>query len=436
MPQKPSFKEAFFFWLKLGFISFGGPAGQIAIMHQFLVEEKKWISESKFLHALNYCMLLPGPEAQQMATYMGWLLHGIRGGLTAGILFVLPSVFILLLLSILYVTFGNLPYVYALFNGLKPAVIAIIVVALIKIASKSLVSLLHYVIAIFSFVSIFFFDFPFPLIILFAISIAFILQKVAPSFLDSEKFKKREFTSEKEYVINSNSVVPHAKNTSARAIKLIFAFIILWAVPILCFYLFAYGQTFWINLSMFFTKSAFLTFGGAYAILPYVAQVSVEKFHWLSEFQMIDGLALGETTPGPLIMVLAFVGFMGAYNHYNLSVLHGIMGLLATVWFTFLPCFLFVFIGAPFIEQTRDNLKVKNYLNIVTAAIAGVILSLTIYLLKAILYKPGIGLEPQNWFNLAWIFISLFALYRLKINMVLWIGISAFAGLGYYIAFL
>jgi chromate transporter len=435
MPQKPSFKEAFYFWLKLGFISFGGPAGQIAIMHQFLVEKKKWISESRFLHALNYCMLLPGPEAQQMATYMGWLMHGIRGGLIAGILFVLPSVFILLLLSILYVTFGSLPAVYALFDGLKPAIIAIIIVALIRIGSKSLVSFLHYVMATLSFVAIFFFNFPFPLIILFAILFSIVLQKYFPSYLIREKTESTQPLSEVGYYINSDTYIPETKKNKMRILRLIAVFSILWSTPLLFFYFFINDNSFWISLSIFFSKAAMVTFGGAYAVLPYVAQVSVEKFHWLNEFQMIDGLALGETTPGPLIMVLAFVGFMGAYNHYNFSILHGAAGLFTTVWFTFLPCFLFIFIGAPFIERTRENLRIKNFLSFVSSAIVGVIFSLTIYLTKALFFISGSGMDKDTWFNVFWILISLLALYKFRINMVLWILISALTGLGYYLAF-
>lgn len=436
MTQKPSFKEAFLFWLKLGFISFGGPAGQIAIMHQFLVEKKKWISESRFLHALNYCMLLPGPEAQQMAIYMGWLLHGIRGGIIAGVLFVLPSVFILMSLSILYVTFGDLPAIYALFNGLKPAVIAIVAVALLKIGSRSLTTWLHYFAAISSFIAIFFFNIPFPLIIIAAFAVAFIFQKAGFLWHKPEDKSDRESEREKEYFINSRSVIPHAEFNKGKIFKLIVSFSLLWLTPFLLIYLFVSNKLFWINLSMFFTKTALVTFGGAYAVLPYVAQVSVEKFDWLSNLQMMDGLALGETTPGPLIMVLAFVGFMGAYNHFNFSILHGIFGLFTTVWFTFLPCFLFIFMGAPFIEKTQSNVNVKGVLSVISSAVVGVILSLTLYLFKAVVFASGTGFADLNWFSLFWIIISFIALYRFRINMLLWIAISALAGLGYYMAFL
>jgi chromate transporter len=436
MQQKPSFKEAFLFWLKLGFISFGGPAGQISIMHEFLVEKKKWISESRFLHALNYCMLLPGPEAQQMATYMGWLLYGIRGGLVAGILFVLPSVFILLLLSVLYVTFGDLPYVYALFNGLKPAVIAIIAVALVKIGSRSLSTFFHYFFAISSFIAVFFFNIPFPLIIVSAIVIAFVFQRAGFLSPPSESLVETGSEMEKEFFINSSTVIPWAVYGKRKIFKLIIIFILLWLIPFLIIQFFVIAKSFWFSLGLFFTKAAFVTFGGAYAVLPYVAQVSVQKFHWLNSFQMIDGLALGETTPGPLIMVLAFVGFMGAYNHYNLSILHGSFGLFVTVWFTFLPCFLFIFAGAPFIEKTRNNLQLKGVLSLISASVVGVILSLTVYLFKTVVLNNPVDAGSFNWFNFLWIIISFIMLQRFKVNMILWIAISALAGLGYYAAFL
>lgn len=435
MPQRPSFKEAFLFWLKLGFISFGGPAGQIAIMHEFLVEKKKWISESKFLHALNYCMLLPGPEAQQMATYSGWLLHGVKGGLVAGILFVLPSVFILLALSILYVLFGNLPVVLALLNGLKPAVVAIVMVALFKIGRKSLSAFFHYAIAILSFIAVWFFNVPFPLIIISAVISAFIIQKTKPSFFNSVKTENSKEFSEEDYYINSGTVIGHAAYNKVRIIRQLLTGLILWLVPFMLIAFFIRDTSFWNTMSFFFTKAALVTFGGAYAVLPYVAQVSVDQFHWLNKYQMIDGLALGETTPGPLIMVLVFVGFMGGYNHYASSLMFGTIGLFITAWFTFLPSFLFILVGAPLIERTQHIPGIKNVLSIVTAAVVGVILNLSIYLLKAVVMEPGAAGPSFNFFNIFWVTASFIALYRFKINMILWIGISALAGLGYYFLF-
>ncbi|HEX8516127.1 MAG TPA: chromate efflux transporter [Bacteroidia bacterium] len=433
-PEPPSFKEAFLFWLKLGFISFGGPAGQIAIMHEFLVEKKKWLSESKFLHALNYCMLLPGPEAQQMATYTGWLLHGTRGGLAAGILFILPSIFILLGLSILYVLYGQLPLVYSILNGLKPAIIAIVVLALVKIGKRSLTTVLHYIIAISSFIAICFFNVQFPLIIIATILTGVIVQRYGASYLGKERPEAAWESGETGYFINSGTVIPHAGFNKGRLIKQSLTGLLLWLVPF-CSIVFLADNDLWGLMAWFFTKAALVTFGGAYAVLPYVAQVSVEKFHWLTEFQMIDGLALGETTPGPLIMVLAFVGFMAGFNQPGFSILSGTAGLFISVWFTFLPSFLFVLIGAPWIERTHGNLRIKRILSVITAAVAGVILNLVIYLLMILLDNCGRSVSGECIFSIAWIIVSLVALQRFKINMILWIGISALAGLGYYLLF-
>ena len=429
-PLKPTFNEAFKFWLKLGFISFGGPAGQIAIMHEFLVEKKKWISDSRFLHALNYCMVLPGPEAQQLATYIGWLLHGVKGGLTAGILFILPSVFILLGLSVVYVSFGKLAWVAALFYGLKPAIVAIIILAMIKIGKKSLLTPFHYVLAAISFICIFFFNISFPLIILGSIVAGFIALQVYPLLLKPSKATAKSDINESQYYLNKFSA-PIYDGLNARSILLKTSIgVVLWIIPFVFIYLISSQNQFWISLNLFFTKAAFVTFGGAYAVLPYVAQESVQNFHWLSQYEMIDGMALGESTPGPLIMILVFVGFMAGYNIYGGSVAAGTVGLLATTFYTFLPCFLFILIGAPIIEMTKENEKLKSVLSIITAAVVGVVLNLTLYFGEAVIFPKGFQFSP-DWFALVWIVISLVALYRFKINMILWIGISALAGLVY-----
>ena len=431
--NKPAFKEAFWFWLKLGFISFGGPAGQIAIMHEFLVDKKKWISDSRFLHALNYTMILPGPEAQQLATYTGWLLHGTKGGLVAGVFFIFPSMFILLGLTTLYVTYGNIPWVYAMFEGLKPAVIAIVILALIKIGKKSLHTAFHFIIAIAAFVSIFFFNIPFPLIILDALLIAFLTRKLIPSLFHQTNSAKTQLSkAEESYFINENHKIETAGFKSIRLIRQIIAAGIIWIIPLAIFYFFSADFAFWKTLSLFFTKAAFVTFGGAYAVLPYVAQVSVEKLHWLSELQMIDGLALGETTPGPLVMVLVFVGFMAGYNSFNGSILMGSMGLITTTIYTFIPCFLFIFAGAPIIERTRDNESIKKALSIVTAAVVGVILNLTFYLGKVVIFPQELSIMQLDYVVLMWIIVSFFALYRFKVNMITWIGVSALFGLTRY----
>jgi len=431
---KPSFNEAFWFWLKLGFISFGGPAGQIAIMHEFLVEKKKWISDSRFLHALNFTMILPGPEAQQLATYTGWMLHGTKGGLVAGVFFILPSMFILLGLSSLYVTFGNIPWVYALFVGLKPAVIAIVILALIKIGKKSLHTIFHFLIAGAAFVCIFFFNIPFPIIIIGALILAFVSRKFAPKLFKQTAAAKQQLAKDEEnYYINDNSVLPDSGFKLGNLGKQVFSAFCIWVIPLGLFYLLTNDFAFWKDLSMFFTKAAFVTFGGAYAVLPYVAQVSVEKLNWLTELQMIDGLALGETTPGPLVMVLVFVGFMAGYNHFEGSLLMGSIGLFATTLYTFVPCFLFIFVGAPIIERTRDNEKIKQALSIVTAAVVGVILNLTIYLGKAVVFPKELILSQIDFITLGWIAVSFVAMYRFKVNMLIWIGVSALFGLAHYL---
>jgi chromate transporter len=454
-PSRPSFREAFFFWLKLGFISFGGPAGQIGIMHEFLVEKKKWISESRFLHALNYCMLLPGPEAQQLATYTGWLLHGARGGLAAGMLFVLPSVVILLALSIVYALYGKIEWVSSMFGMLKPAVVAIVIVALFKIAGRSLKGIVPLLFAAASFTAIFFFNVPFPLIIITAVALALTLKWLAPALVHNRNSDQKLIGNESSYYINCDTKLSHTSFSAARLTLQVVITVVLWLIPFLLLVLLTSDTSFWKTLTLFFTKAAFVTFGGAYAVLPYVAQVSVEKYGWLSSLEMIDGLALGETTPGPLIMVLAFVGFMAGFNHYGNSVLHGTAGLLVTVYYTFLPCFLFIFAGAPLIERTQQNTNLKAVMNLVSAAVVGVILNLTIYFGVAVVIPEGleelktdiktmIGILPVpsdrdfipssatviiDFIALAWIVISFFALYRFKVNMILWIAISAIVGL-------
>ena len=432
--QKPTFREAMRFWLRLGFISFGGPAGQIAIMHEYLVARKKWISDSRFLHALNYCMILPGPEAQQLATYIGWLLHGTAGGLAAGLLFVLPSLFILLALSVGYVSFGSLPVVYAIFNGLKPAVIAIIMIALFKIGKKSLLTPFHYIIAVSAFIVIYFFQIPFPLIIISTIAISLLAKRFAPQlFISQNKPTKKNEVDESEFYINKNSSVEAKPFQLWQMGKQVVIGAALWLVPLIAFGFFSNDLSFWKTLSVFFTQAAFVTFGGAYAVLPYVAQVSVEKYHWLSNLQMIDGLALGETTPGPLIMVLSFVGFMAGFHHSAGSLWVGMLGLTVTTFYTFLPSFLFIFIGAPFIERTRQNQSIRMLLSFVTAAVVGVILNLTVYLCKAVVFPNGMTFRLIDYVALAWILISFFAMYQKGIGIIKWIGISAVFGLGRYL---
>ncbi len=392
--QHPKFGEAFRFWLKLGFISFGGPTGQIAIMHSELVEKRRWISEARFLHALNYCMLLPGPEAQQLATYIGWLLHKTRGGIAAGTLFVIPSIFILWALSYVYAVYGNIPWIASIFHGLKPAVVAIVASAVIRIGRKALKNEVMWTIAGAAFVAIFFFHIAFPWIILAAGLVGLIGGK-----LWKEKFHVLKIeNSNKAAVLDDESKPPeHAKPSLFRAIKVCVVCISLWWIPVILSANWLGKESTQFHQGLFFSKAAMVTFGGAYAVLPYVSQQAVEHYKWLSAGQMMDGLALAETTPGPLIMVLQFVGFMGGWNHSaNLPpLLSATLSAFLTTWVTFVPCFLWIFLGAPYIEQLRGNLRLTAVLSAITAAVVGVILNLAVWFALHALF-PAKGMV--DWF--------------------------------------
>lgn len=413
---KVSLKESFWFWLKLGFISFGGPAGQIAIMHEYLVEKKKWIEEEKFLHALNFTMFLPGPEAQQLATYCGWLLNGYTGGIIAGSFFVLPSMFILLMLSIVYVKFGSVPPVEAAFNLLKPTVLAIVILALVKIGKKALISKTHTVVAILAGVALTFFKLPFPVIIFSSMFIGFAISKLQANKIDFQK------QANQAPLLNYRQLFMP-----------LFIGALLWLAVFMSVKYFLADYPFYTQMSLFFTKTAFITFGGAYAVLPYVADVSVNQLSWLSAGEMIDGLALGESTPGPLVMVLVFVGFMGGYNQLGHSLFHASFSLILSCFFIFLPCFVLVFSGAPLIERTHNNPTVKTVFSFVTAAVVGVIFSLCIFLAKAALLKNGVwDWNNLNLTSIIWLLVSLVVLYRFKLNVVYWIVISILCGMGLY----
>jgi chromate transporter len=396
--RHPTFREAFLFWLKLGFISFGGPTGQIAIMHAELVEKKKWISEARFLHALNYCMLLPGPEAQQLATYVGWLLHKTWGGIVAGALFIIPSVFILWTLSYIYVAFGNLPWIAAIFYGLKPAVLAIVAAAVLRIGSRALKNEVMWALAAAAFVAIFFLHAPFPLIIITAAAVGFI----------GGKWRRDKFlvirghgNAKAESVLDDSSAVPnHAKPSWARAFKVCLVWIILWSAPVLLLSLWLGSEHTLVREGIFFSKAALVTFGGAYAVLPYVAQQAVQTHHWLTAGQMLDGLGLAETTPGPLIMVVQFVGFLGGWNNPGQlePILAATLGALVTTWTTFTPCFLWIFLGGPYIEKLRGNEALTTTLSAVTAAVVGVVLNLAVWFGLHVIF-PVIG--AVDWFAIA-----------------------------------
>lgn len=388
------FLEALLFWLKLGFVSFGGPAGQIAIMHQELVERRRWISERRFLHALNYCMLLPGPEAQQLATYIGWLLHRSWGGVIAGALFVLPSLFILIALSWLYIAFGDVPLVAGIFYGIKPAVTAIVLQAAHRIGSRALQNNWLWAIAGASFVAIFALNLPFPLIVLGAAVIGYFGGRLAP-----QRFSLGggHASSDKSYgpaLIDDHTPPPdHARFRWPRLALLLVIGATLWLLPMgLLTLLFGWDGTL-TQMGWFFTKAALLTFGGAYAVLPYVYQGAVGHYGWLTPTQMIDGLALGETTPGPLIMVVAFVGFVGAYVQplfgADSAFASGALAACLVTWFTFLPSFLFILAGGPLVESTHNELKFTAPLTAITAAVVGVVLNLALFFGYHVLWPQG-----------------------------------------------
>lgn len=373
--------EAFRFWLKLGFISFGGPSGQIAIMHTELVEKKRWISEARFLHALNYCMLLPGPEAQQLATYVGWLLHRTWGGVVAGSLFVIPSMFILWGLSWIYMAHGTVPWVVAIFYGLKPAVLAIVAAAVIRIGSKALKNEVMWMLAGLAFLAIYVLKIPFPLIILSAAVIGFIGGKVWRDKFLVIRGHEPSADSEGTVIDDEAEAAEHTRPSLRRTLRVGATWITLWWFPVLLLALWVGTEHALFREAIFFSKAALVTVGGAYAVLPYVSQQAVETHHWLTAPQMLDGLGLAETTPGPLIMVLQFVGFAGGWNQPGAlpQLLSASVGAFITTWTTFMPCFLWIFLGAPYIEQLRGNEQLSTALSAVTAAVVGVILNLAVW---------------------------------------------------------
>lgn len=428
-----SFWSAFKFWLKLGFISFGGPAGQIAIMHQELVEKRRWISENRFLHALNYCMLLPGPEAQQLATYIGWLMHKSWGGVIAGILFVAPSLFILIALSWIYVTYGNVPIVVGLFYGIKPAITAIVIHAAYRIGSRALKNSFLFTIAITAFLCIFIVKVPFPYIVLAAAIIGFVGGHYFPQIFSTGNGHQSEEKSYGKAVIDDNTPIPeHAKFKWYRLVRAIAIGVILWIIPIsLLSFNLGWEHTL-TQMGWFFTKAALVTFGGAYAVLPYVYQGAVTHYNWATPHQMIDGLALGETTPGPLIMVVAFVGFMGGYVNElfgadNLLLAGAVAATLVT-WFTFLPSFLFIFAGGPFIETTHGNLKFTAPLTAITAAVVGVILNLAMFFGYHVLWPNGFE-AAFDWMSAVITAIAAIALFYFKQSILKVIIFCAIVGL-------
>lgn len=415
---RPTFGEAFRFWLKLGFISFGGPTGQIAIMQTELVERKRWISQARFLHALNYCMLLPGPEAQQLATYIGWLLHRTAGGIVAGALFVIPSIVVLWTLSFVYVTYGTVPWIAAIFYGLKPVVVAIVVAAVIRIGRKTLKNEVMWAIAAVAFIGIFVFGAPFPAIIIGAGLLGLIGGRIWPAKFDVMATHANDGTLVRENSVIDDEHAPpeHTKPSLARSFRIATIWLAVWWIPVLlAAVLLGTGHTIF-REGIFFSKAAMITFGGAYAVLPYVAQHAVEDFGWLNAGQMMDGLGLAETTPGPLIMVLQFVGFMGGWNQPgHLSPLAAAtFGALLTTWVTFIPSFLWIFLGGPHIEQLRDNKKITMALSAVTAAVVGVVLNLAVWFGLHVIY-PRTG---PDWFAIVLGLAALVAMLRWKLGVI------------------
>jgi chromate transporter len=440
-PRAVSFWQALAFWLKLGFLSFGGPAGQIALMHTELVERRRWISEKRFLHALNYCMLLPGPEAQQLATYMGWLMHRTWGGLLAGGLFVLPSLFMLIGLSWAYVAYGHTTLVTGLFYGIKPAVTALVVQAVHRIGTKALKNQALWAIAAAAFVAIFVGQVPFPAIVLAAGLIGHIGGKLRPAWFTLSGGHGTAAHLAGPALIDDDTPTPeHARFYPVRLGIVLAVGGLLWALPLLTLSVLQGQQGTLPQMGWFFTKAALLTFGGAYAVLPYVYQGAVSHHGWLTGTQMIDGLALGETTPGPLIMVVAFVGFVGGWQSPGLVLwlgndhqfLAGALAAMVATWFTFLPSFVFILAGGPLVESTHNDLKFTAPLTAITAAVVGVILNLALFFLCHVLWPQGFGQGLASHFEWPSLLLALaagVALFKYQCHVIAMIATSALLGL-------
>lgn len=421
-PQTVSFAQAFMYWLKLGFISFGGPAGQISIMHHDLVEKKRWISETRFLHALNYCMVLPGPEAQQLATYIGWLMHRTWGGIVAGALFVLPSFFILTALAWIYMAYGTVPAVAGVLYGIKPAVVAIVLFAAYRIGSRALKNQVLWAIAALAFIAIFVLNLPFPLIVLVAAFIGHMGGRVIPKYF---KIGGAHGAAKQDYgiaLIDDDTPTPaHAIFSWSKMMRVALVGLAIWLLAMSALIVMYGWNGALTQMGWFFTKAALLTFGGAYAVLPYVYQGAVEHYQWLTPVQMIDGLALGETTPGPLIMVVTFVGFVGGWVTQvfgaDAILISAVAAAAIVTFFTFLPSFIFIFMGAPFIESTHGNLKFTAPLSAITAAVVGVILNLALFFAYHVFWP--LGLQGNiDVFSIALTIVALAAILRFKLNVI------------------
>jgi chromate transporter len=440
-PRMVPLRAALRVWLRVALLSFGGPAGQIAVMHRIVVEEQRWISERRFLHALNYCMLLPGPEAQQLATYIGWLLHRTAGGIMAGGLFILPGIISIMTLSYIYAAFGNVGFVEAVFFGLKAAVLAIVIQAVVRVGKRALRNPIMIGLAAVAFVAIFFFNVPFPIIIIAAGGIGFAGARMGrPEFAAVEHGGGKKAAAVDSML--GDELPDHVRPTVARALKVSVVWLLLWLVPVFAL-LIAFGPAnVFSQIAVFFSKMAMVTFGGAYAVLAYVAQQAVEHYHWVAPREMLDGLGMAETTPGPLIMVLQFVGFMAAFRDPGTlpPMLAGTLGGLLATWVTFTPCFLWIFLGAPFIETMRGNKALAGALSAITAAVVGVILNLSIWFALHTVFHETLPVRSFGfWFDTpVWSSIDIAALvlaiaaavaiFRFNVGMLTVLGASCAAG--------
>ena len=441
----PSFREAAVVWLRVAMLSFGGPAGQIAVMHRIVVEEKRWIGEARFLHALNFCMLLPGPEAQQLTIYLGWLMHQRRGGLVAGVLFILPGMLAVMVLTCIYALYGEVDVVAAMFFGLKAAVLAIVLQAVVRIGKKALRNSVMATLAGLSFMGIFFFDISFPVIIIAAAVVGALSGRYGvQSFLGAGAT-----ATDGEGVGGGNSIlgekVPdHARPGASRVLGISVVLLLLWATPVIGLVLFLGPGNVFVDISVFFSKMAVVTFGGAYAVLAYVAQAAVETYGWLEPGEMLDGLGLAETTPGPLIMVTQFVGFLGAFRDAGglTPLVAGVLGGLLTTWVTFVPCFLWIFMGAPYVEQLRQSQMLSAAFAAITAAVVGVILNLAVWFALHVMFKDvgifeafGLRVAVPDLMTLdpiavALVVTALIAVFVFRVGMIALLGAAAVVGLG------
>jgi chromate transporter len=444
----PSMREALRVWLRVAALSFGGPAGQIAVMHRILVEEKKWVSEARFLHALNYCMLLPGPEAQQLATYIGWLMHRTAGGIMAGGLFVLPGVIAIMALSYLYAAYGHVPLVTSFFFGLKAAVLAIVIEAVVRIGKRALANDVLRSLAAIAFVGIYFFDVPFPLIIIGAGLVGFFGARAGWDALKGRSHGGGEAAADADDSLLGDVIPDHARPDARRAISTAAVWTALWLGPVIFVVAILGTADVFSKIATFFSKMAVVTFGGAYAVLAYVAQQAVERYGWLSAGEMLDGLGMAETTPGPLIMVLQFVGFMAAFRDPGAlpPMLAAVFGGLLATWVTFTPCFLWIFVGAPYIESLRGNRALAGALSAITATIVGVILNLAIWFAVHTIFREvtkvarfGLSFDAPVFSSVdPWALtlsvIAVAAMFRFKIGMPATLALCAVLGVALHLA--